>query len=225
MAKLPEANSDKDEDALFAAYENMIASFSDKPKLSRSNALKAAKSLLSKRPDAGTMIKTVLSFQVAVDKMETDDRALALVVGAIVEQSLETAILSHCIQITPKELFGDIQEAPVTFATKINLGYALGIYGKETKNDLNNIRMIRNVFAHTKTDIDFESFEISELCQHIGLIDRIEWVGKLGKKPKYSIDKFTKAAYQLLGYLELVPSVPPNTPLRYTDNPRYAIFS
>jgi len=43
-----------------------------------------------------------------------------------------------------------------SFAGKIDLAYAMGIYDETTKSNLNSIREIRNVFAHAKKPLDFD---------------------------------------------------------------------
>ncbi|MGO9684145.1 MAG: MltR family transcriptional regulator [Beijerinckiaceae bacterium] len=52
-----------------------------------------------------------------------------------------------------------------TFSARINFGYALGLYGKKVKRDLNLIREIRNAFVHSRRHIDFETPEVVELCR------------------------------------------------------------
>lgn len=48
------------------------------------------------------------------------------------------------------------QNGPLdTFSSKINLGYALGIYKDEVRENLHIIRTIRNAFAHSRKIIDF----------------------------------------------------------------------
>jgi DNA-binding MltR family transcriptional regulator len=43
-----------------------------------------------------------------------------------------------------------------SFYTKIAMGYALGIYDKNIRSDLNIVRTIRNAFAHSKKLIQFD---------------------------------------------------------------------
>jgi hypothetical protein len=44
-----------------------------------------------------------------------------------------------------------------TFSAKITAGYALGLYDEYTREYLDQIRRIRNAFAHSKTVIDFDN--------------------------------------------------------------------
>lgn len=51
-----------------------------------------------------------------------------------------------------------------SFAAKISMAYALGIYTEKIQHDLNVVRIIRNAFAHSKKLIDFDDpLIISEL--------------------------------------------------------------
>jgi DNA-binding MltR family transcriptional regulator len=43
-----------------------------------------------------------------------------------------------------------------TFAAKITIGYAFGIYNEKIQHDLNIVRVIRNAFAHSKKLLDFD---------------------------------------------------------------------
>ncbi len=172
----------------------------EKPKLSREKAQKEARKLLSARPGAITMAETIEKYDRGIH-VRKDDRAVGLVVGSIIEQALENAILTHCVQIEPSELFDHKEESvSLTFGNKINIGYALGVYGPNTKRDLNNIKLIRNIFAHTKIDVGFYSPEISVLCNHLSIIERISWGRFRGEKPSLARTKFTRAANVLFMY-------------------------
>jgi hypothetical protein len=150
------------------------------------------------------MWNTMLEFFPPGEK--EDDRACALVLGAIIEQSLELAILTHCVPMDETEqlkLFGTPQEAAVTFDVKIRLGYALGIYGPDSRDDLVCIRHTRNVFAHTKTTITFDSQAIIDICDHFKYLDKITWVGIMGSRPQLARVQFLKAIQHYFLFLAL----------------------
>jgi hypothetical protein len=50
------------------------------------------------------------------------------------------------------------------FASKIQVGYAMGLFGPKTKQDLGLIREIRNAFAHSLALISFDTKEIADVC-------------------------------------------------------------
>jgi DNA-binding MltR family transcriptional regulator len=112
----------------------------------------------------------IWDFDLGRPNAQGNDRALALMLGAILEQGIESAILSHLIPMDEKDahrFFGPPDEAPLTFDVKIRLAYALGVYGSDSKDDITLIRHIRNAFAHTKSYIDFLDNDIIEMCDHL----------------------------------------------------------
>lgn len=129
------------------------------------------------RLERNELWKTIGEFEGLKLGQESYDRACALVLGAITEQGLETAITSHCIPLKENDvqwLFGGDQagDTAINFASKIRLGYALGIYGQETKRDLNMIRHIRNTFAHSQKMISFQTKEVSDACDSLLFLKR-----------------------------------------------------
>jgi hypothetical protein len=62
-------------------------------------------------------------------------------------------------------MFGQSRNAPLsTFSAKINVAFALGIFGKETKKQLDRVRNVRNHFAHLKDKVTFEDVEVRDEC-------------------------------------------------------------
>lgn len=96
------------------------------------------------------------------------DRDAALVYGAVLEQSLETALAS-CLVADKKaaaRLYDSQSTGPLsTFHSKIILGRALGLYGEEMEADLLMLKEIRNTFAHSKAHIAFDSDGIKTACE------------------------------------------------------------
>jgi DNA-binding MltR family transcriptional regulator len=95
-------------------------------------------------------------------------RGDALAAIAVVDDALQDAIKSRLVALNTdqdKELFSDGVNGPLsTFSNKIKFGYALGLYGKLLRADLDCLRHIRNAFAHAKLDVDFKTKEISDAC-------------------------------------------------------------
>lgn len=98
--------------------------------------------------------------------------------GSVLEQGLELAILSHCVlgwntpeaDIEQKKLVGGGEDSPMTFAMKIRMAYALGVFGPKTRDDIDTMRHIRNFFAHDRSHLTFSDPDVSGLC------DQIKWV-------------------------------------------------
>jgi DNA-binding MltR family transcriptional regulator len=54
-------------------------------------------------------------------------------------------------------------QAPLaTFSARVTMLYALGIIGQKTRADLDCIKDIRNVFAHSRLPLDFDTPEVRE---------------------------------------------------------------
>jgi hypothetical protein len=94
---------------------------------------------------------------------ETNDRGGCLLMATNTELALEAALFSQLH--TSGKMYGRLtgDSGPLnTFAQKIALGRALGIYGNDTLHNLDYIRLIRNAFAHSHAPINFETKEVSD---------------------------------------------------------------
>jgi hypothetical protein len=106
-----------------------------------------------------------------LEREDTDyaDYAIALICATFVEKALEAAILAHLApfdEAANKRLFEYENRGPISdFSAKIKLAYSLGIFGEETKRDLDVIREIRNVFAHSGQSTSFKTDEVAEMCK------------------------------------------------------------
>lgn len=81
----------------------------------------------------------------------SNDRAVAIVGGSLVENYLALALLTRLRQLDnaeQKELFGLESSLLATFHAKIQLGYALNLYSGSVLSDLRTVKRIRNMFAH-----------------------------------------------------------------------------
>ena len=114
----------------------------------------------------------------AIDEIyAADDRAAAIVGASLLDTRIEAAIRARLIDDERSELLDGLvgERGPIgAFGTRIRLGFALGIYGPETKRDLLDIAKIRNAFAH---EMAIKSFEtemkgVKQRCYDLRLIDR-----------------------------------------------------
>jgi hypothetical protein len=101
------------------------------------------------------------------------DRAAAIVGGSIVELALQSALEA---QLHRDEKLTDSLFRPSgafgAFATKINLGFLVGIYGQNGRKELTIIKNIRNAFAH-RLDIDgFDDMAIRDEVLNLTFGDR-----------------------------------------------------
>ena len=99
-----------------------------------------------------------------------NDRGAAILLATNLENALQRAI-ARTLQVsqkTRKELFG--LDSPVgTFSYKIIIAEVLRIIGPETRANLDTIRRIRNVFAHAKIPVSFETPAIIQACARLKL--------------------------------------------------------
>jgi hypothetical protein len=102
------------------------------------------------------------------------DRAAGILIATYLEDTLQSAI-SRAMRLSEgaqRSLFG--LNAPLgTFAAKIKIARALHIFGSQTSENLENIRLIRNVFAHAKMSVRFRTKEIKDICDLLVLPDSI----------------------------------------------------
>ncbi len=105
---------------------------------------------------------------------EAEDRVAAIIETTSVEDALEDAILHKMVGLNNteySELF--VGDMPLgNYGAKIKLGYALGIFGRRTRKDLDTIRWIRNAFAHSGKLLSFSTKEVADSCNLLTVVDR-----------------------------------------------------
>ncbi|NQV22182.1 MAG: hypothetical protein HQ511_12280 [Rhodospirillales bacterium] len=107
-------------------------------------------------------------------KLTGDDRAVAIIEATNLEASLEDAIKTKFTDLDDNDHSNVFEsDGPLaSFSSKIRIGYALGVYGKHTRDDLNAIREIRNAFAHARKALLFNTKEITDVCDLLTVIGR-----------------------------------------------------
>ena len=87
---------------------------------------------------------------------ETNHRGAAIIMCANVETALDAALQSMLfLDETSTLLDGEDQFS--SLAKKIELGYALRIYGPQVRSNLTIMRHLRNAFAHAKIPLTFDT--------------------------------------------------------------------
>jgi hypothetical protein len=96
---------------------------------------------------------------------EKNDRGAVLIGGALVELALRRLVQSR-FALPPTEtesLFEN--DAPLSaFHNLARIGYAMGLFDSQIKQDLDRVREIRNLFAHSLHPISFDTPEIAAAC-------------------------------------------------------------
>jgi hypothetical protein len=101
---------------------------------------------------------------VILELLTVSDRSAAILGGAFVEHALEKAIIDRLPvnnQNTIEKLTAR-DGALNSFFSKTHLGYAMGLYGAEVADELDIIRTVRNLFAHSMKRLTFETKEVAE---------------------------------------------------------------
>lgn len=151
-----------------------------------------------------------------------DDRAAVLVFQSMLEQYLEYAIAS-VMKVPEKDmptLFGYDEEkgpGPIgSFRLKIDKGLELGLYEESMAADLRMIKLIRNVFAHARVQIDFLHEAVKDGCDALIVAKNIKEVGlEVGHRCKAwaakvltSRQKYTGSIAVMTDMLKSYPQLP-----------------
>src|SRR5580658_9133428 len=109
------------------------------------------------------------------------DRATAITAAAYVEDALERALLARLVPLSRAErddLFK--YERPLgSFGARIRIGYAINLFGPVTRDELNLIRKVRNVFAHGRRFLTFTQPAIAANCRKLKMPNHFK-IGGLG---------------------------------------------
>jgi hypothetical protein len=117
--------------------------------------------------------------------LSQDDRSAAIILGSVVELILQEAIQGRWnpISNTLRETIFEGNGPLATLSSKIDVAFAMGIFGTQTRADLHSIRWIRNKFAHSMGLLTFETAEIANRTAQIKIVipvteERHEWMSK-----------------------------------------------
>jgi DNA-binding MltR family transcriptional regulator len=98
------------------------------------------------------------------------DRAVIILAATLDDYAIEIALR----QVLRKDESTDdlFEQGPLgSFSAKIKIGFALNLFDKVTKHDLNIIREVRNGFAHDRRPLTFATPEVADMCKHLKLPD------------------------------------------------------
>ena len=127
------------------------------------------------------------------------DRVAVIVSAALLDEGLTAAIQTklHKDKAVIEKLFRP--SGPLgSFSSKIDLGFAMGLYSKEIYADLVTIKNIRNEFAHGTKTKNLETQRMRDLCNNLRSYSRnfmIRGVHRKDKiKPQRIFPKLDKAS-------------------------------
>ena len=127
------------------------------------------KQLADEIPDENAVRDVLRSLESADSALA--DYSIALIGASVLERALEVAILSRFRRLREKErkqLFSYENRGPLAdFSSRIKMAYALDIYGRNTRADLEKVRRVRNAFAHSNQLISFETPAVAGICNSL----------------------------------------------------------
>lgn len=132
-------------------------------------------------------------------RSRSDDRSAALTCAVFAELGLVAAIATaeqpHHTQII--KLFWKPSGKYGTFDKKITHAFKMGLIGSETKHNLEIVRRVRNVFAHSIADVRFTTPAIQTACSLIN--GPSSAVGKAGlRKSRFAYCQVCDLVFQTL---------------------------
>jgi hypothetical protein len=102
-------------------------------------------------------------------RRQKNGRGAALLACALLDRCLSLAIYSALPNKSQAENLLEDHGLLGTFSAKISLGHALGLFGNQTRRNLDIIREMRNLFAHDTTQLSFSTPEITQACRELVL--------------------------------------------------------
>jgi len=100
------------------------------------------------------------------------DRGLALAGHAYLDDAIKEFLCAYLLD-SPEVVDRLMQPSgPLgSFGVRCDLAYSLGLVGSNMYSDLNQVRKIRNKFAHRYSRLDFSSSPVSDHCKNLKIPD------------------------------------------------------
>ena len=124
---------------------------------------------------------------------EQDDRGLVLSLAAFAEEALGNLLKAFMLPVAASGQLVDGFGAPLgNFSSRIKAAYSLGLVTKNQFTDLEQLRKIRNLFAHTWQPISLADQRVS------GHIRSMNYASYLQAYPETADKKLRSSGYALL---------------------------
>ncbi|WP_209369641.1 hypothetical protein [Priestia megaterium] len=145
---------------------------------------------------------TIWMKEVREELENQSDRAIAVICASILDYQLGKILSSFVIEENEKkirkELFEGSDSPFSSFGAKIKACYFFGLISQDEYDNIENIRKIRNVFAHQLTNVSFEkNASIKARCENLYIPknrfvpDDFPPLLSNGELPKVNLDPFT----------------------------------
>jgi hypothetical protein len=121
------------------------------------------------------IIKHVNEVEFLVNLKTYPDRVAGLLAPTILDARLESVIKSRWHNTKDGKLFGELFRDGGQLGnsvTRIQIGFAMGLYDEDAYSDLRNIAKIRNDFAHRLEAKDFSYQSIRDRANNLRLPDK-----------------------------------------------------
>ena len=105
---------------------------------------------------------------------EESERGSAIIVATLMDDALQQLLRAKLVPSPERndELFDGAYAPLSSFSAKIDFAYRVGAIGPGTRSSLHLVRKIRNEFAHSSTDITFESRSVHSRIQELFKLNR-----------------------------------------------------
>ncbi len=105
------------------------------------------------------------------------DRHAAIACAAAIEHALKKAITLHLAPDADlRGLFEEYPSGPLTsFADRLTMARALGIVDAQVAHDLDQVRRLRNTFAHSVLPISFAQDDVAGLVSDLRILHNPTW--------------------------------------------------
>jgi DNA-binding MltR family transcriptional regulator len=160
------------------------------------------KKLAKQIPDEKKATRILHGLQ--LEKTALADYAIAIIGAELVNGALEARLLGCFRQLDEKTerpaIFSYEKNGPLAdFSARIKIAYALKLFGSQTRDDLESIGHIRNLFAHHPDVHSFSVPEIAKECDGLHIISTLTILeGGTSRDPR---SRYISAAIAIAGRL------------------------
>jgi DNA-binding MltR family transcriptional regulator len=133
--------------------------------------------------------------------------AAALISVARIETGLVTMLSNFLIEGSTSAGMLDVGGILGDLASCSKMAYCLGLISKAAYQEIDQLGRIRNIFAHSRQDLDFSNKDVAEACEKLQgwrLAPQIPWTGQEIKTTK---DKFIAASFHVLEHVATYSAV------------------
>lgn len=114
---------------------------------------------------------------------EKSDRAAIVMCASLIDTGLKGSLWTKMPNKEAAALLFDDNGPLHSLDAKIRIGEALGLFGTQTRRNLDLIQTIRNAFAHSLSVVSFETPEVAAACDAL-VLPEVTTLSLSRKRPK-----------------------------------------